>query len=87
MNNDVKLTLKLNNISILKAKKYVADKGISLSKLVENFFESISINSENPSEKNLEYSPLVQELAGIISLPENYDYKTDYENYLKAKYE
>lgn len=87
MNNDVKLTLKLNNNSILKAKKYVADKGISLSKLVENFFESISINSENHSEKNLEYSPLVQELAGIISLPENYDYKTDYENYLKAKYE
>ena len=87
MNNDVKLTLKLNNNSILKAKKYVANKGISLSKLVENFFESIYINSENPSEKNLEYSPLVQELAGIISLPENYDYKTDYENYLKAKYE
>ena len=87
MNNDVKLTLKLNNNSILKAKKYVANKGISLSKLVENFFESISINSENHSEKNLEYSPLVQELAGIISLPENYDYKTDYENYLKAKYE
>lgn len=87
MNNDVKLTLKLNNNSILKAKKYVVDKGISLSKLVENFFESISINSDNPSEKNLEYSPLVQELAGIISLPGNYDYKTDYENYLKAKYE
>ena len=87
MNNDVKLTLKLNNNSILLAKKYVVDKGISLSKLVENFFESIAINSENPSEKNLKYSPLVQELAGIISLPENYDYKTDYENYLKAKYE
>lgn len=87
MNNNVKLTLKLNSSSILKAKQYVATKGISLSKLVENFFDSISFDSESSSEKNHTYSPLVQELAGIISLKEDYDYKSDYANYLKEKYE
>ena len=84
---DTKLTLKLNQESILLAKNYVAEKGISLSKLVENFFDSISLDSEPSSEKNQTYSPLVQELAGIISLKEDYDYKSDYENYLKEKYE
>lgn len=87
MDNNVKLTLKLNSSSILKAKQYVATKGISLSKLVENFFDSISFDSDSSSEKNHAYSPLVQELAGIISLKEDYDYKSDYENYLKEKYE
>ena len=87
MDNNIKLTVKLNSSSIHKAKQYVATKGLSLSKLVENFFDSISLDSEPSSEKNQTYSPLVQELAGIISLKEDYDYKSDYKNYLKEKYE
>ena len=45
MSVDSKLTLKLNTNSILKAKKYVAERGLSLSKLVEDFFESITSDS------------------------------------------
>ena len=84
---NTKLTLKLNENSILKAKEYVAQKGISLSKLVENFFNNISLNQEKDSTQEFSYSPLVNELAGIISLPEDFDYKTDYEKYLREKYE
>jgi len=84
---NTKLTLKLNENSILKAKEYVAKNGLSLSKLVENFFDNISLNQEKGSPQFFSYSPLVNELAGIISLSEDFDYKSDYENYLREKYE
>lgn len=89
---DVKLTVKLNEVSIANAKQYAAQNGISLSKLIENFFDGISLRMENENmlgneqSENL-YSPLVKELGGIISIPNDFDYKADYENYLREKYE
>ena len=85
MTTDVKLTLKLKSDSILRAKEYVSQKGISLSKLVEDFFDNITFNS--PEFSQTSYSPLVKELSGIISLSNDYDHKSEYEEYLKAKYE
>ena len=32
------------------------------------------------------YSPLVEELSGIISLDQDFDFKEDYSNYLIEKY-
>ena len=81
---EAKLTLKLNSNSILRAKEYVSKKKTSLSSIVENFFDSLTIKNE--SEK-FSYSPLVKELSGIIHLDENYDYKSDYTSYLDKKYE
>lgn len=81
---EAKLTLKLNSNSIQRAKEYVSKKKTSLSSIVENFFDSLTINNE--SEK-FSYSPLVNELSGIIHLDENYDYKSDYTSYLDKKYE
>ena len=80
---DTKLTLKLNQESILLAKNYVAEKGISLSKLVENFFDSISLQSAEMSTRP-QYSALVQELAGIITLPTDFDEKQEYAGYKTA---
>ena len=79
-----KLTLKLNDNSIARAKEYVAQKKISLSSIVENFFDGLTLNEKAPE---FEYSPLVNELAGVIQLDENYDYKADYTSYLEDKYE
>jgi hypothetical protein len=87
MNNNSKLTLKLNTNSILKAKNYVAQKGISLSKLVEDFFDGITSDSNSDSTETTSYSPLVKELSGIITLSNENDYKNEYENYLRKKYE
>lgn len=81
---EAKLTLKLDENSIARAKKYVSAIGTSLSDAVEKFFDSLTLN--NQSEEFV-YSPLVKELSGIISLPENYDYKKDYTSYLESKYE
>ena len=81
---EAKLTLKLNDNSIQRAKAYVLKKKTSLSSIVENFFDSLTLNNE-PSQ--FSYSPLVNELSGIIHLDENYDYKSDYTSYLDKKYE
>lgn len=38
---DKKLTLKLNQDVIVKAKKYASDKNISLSRLIEHYLKSV----------------------------------------------
>ena len=81
---DAKLTLKLKDRSISRAKEYVSAIGTSLSSIVEDFFDSLTLNKQ-PSQ--FVYSPLVNELSGIIHLDENYDYKSDYTSYLENKYE
>ena len=81
---DAKLTLKLKSGSISRAKEYVSAIGTSLSSIVEDFFDSLTLNKE-PSQ--FVYSPLVNELSGIIHLDEDYDYKSDYASYLEDKYE
>ena len=83
-NMESKLTLKLNNNSISRAKEYVSQLGTSLSSIVENFFDNLTVN-ENKSK--FPYSPLVNELSGIIHLDEHFDYKSDYTSYLDKKYE
>jgi hypothetical protein len=78
-----KLTLKLSKKVIDKAKGYAKSKHTSLSVLVENYFKSLAEEKEN-SEKEL--SPIVQELSGIIELPEGFDMKKEYTKYLIEKY-
>ncbi len=81
---EAKLTLKLNEGSISRAKKYVSQIGTSLSAIVENFFDNLTINED---KAEFSYSPLVNELSGIIHLDENFDYKSEYTSYLDKKYE
>ena len=81
---DAKLTLKLKDDSISRAKKYVSSIGTSLSAIVEDFFDGLTLQQQSGDFK---YSPIVNELSGIIQLEENYDYKSDYTSYLDHKYE
>jgi len=55
------LTLSMDDVVIEKAKQYAALHNISLSKLVEQYFDSLE-NSEV-----LEITPIVRELSGIIT--------------------
>ena len=64
--------------------KYVSSNGTSLSAIVEDFFDGLTLQQQSGDFK---YSPLVNELSGIIKLDENYDYKSDYASYLEHKYE
>jgi hypothetical protein len=53
-----------------------------LSRLIENYLLDVT-DEENAQEK---ITPLVRSLSGIIDLPDDYDHKKDYADYLAKKY-
>ena len=80
---NTKLTLKLNKKAIDRAKKYAKRNKQSLSVMVEKYFNLIS---DRESITEIEISPNVLELSGIIKLPENINMKEVYRNHIEAKY-
>lgn len=67
---DSKLTLKLNTDSISRAKEYSAKNGVSVSSMVEKFFDGLTVSEPRAEYGSMAYSPIVNELSGIISVPE-----------------
>jgi replicative DNA helicase len=78
---EVKLTLKLDKSIIQSAKAYAEKHNRSLSRIVEDYFKIIT----SDAKPKRHYSPLVEELSGVISEQDlaNLDYVT----YLEGKYE
>lgn len=60
---EAKLTIKLEKSVIQSAKKYAENNNKSLSKLVEDYLRKL-ISEDEPQKQ---YSPLVEELSGVIS--------------------
>jgi hypothetical protein len=84
-----KLTLVVEDEVIYNAKIYAKKKEESLSSLVENYLKAIAVSSKlmNPKKSNSKKSiSLIEKYRGIISLPENYDYKKEIGLYLLKKY-
>ncbi len=79
---DKKLTLSLNESVIEKAKLYAKENKISLSKLIEHYLQSIAENRT----RDVEITPLVKSLSGVIKLPTNFNIRDEYTNYLIEKY-
>ena len=69
---NTKLTLNLDKEIIQEAKTYAKSQSVSLSKLIENYLNSITRNSKKKSS----VSPLVESLIGII--PSDYDQRHEY---------
>lgn len=67
-----KLTLTIEESVIDAAKQYAHQKGKSLSSIVENYLKSVSAKKEN----NMQLSPEVAKLMGVIQLPDDFDYKS-----------
>ena len=78
---NTKLTLNLDKGVIEQAKTYAKDNSVSLSKLIENYLDSLTKRSEKKSK----ISPLVQSLTGVIPSGK-YDDRNDYKDYLSEKY-
>jgi antitoxin component of RelBE/YafQ-DinJ toxin-antitoxin module len=76
-----KLTLKLDNNVIEQAKNYAKANNISLSKLIENYLQAVTLRKRN----KVRISPLVESLTGVIELNER-DYKKSYTDFLSEKY-
>jgi hypothetical protein len=60
---EAKLTLKLDKTVIDSAKQYAKEHNRSLSKLVENYFSSLSSKRNYPKK----HSSVVESLTGILS--------------------
>lgn len=80
---DTKLTLKLDQEIFEKAKHYASEKKISLSRIVENYLNSLTSDKEN---NDIQISPFVKSLSSGIEIPADYDYKKDRADYLEQKY-
>ena len=72
-----KLTLLLDETIIKQAKKYAEKNNQSLSGMVEKYFKYISSKINIPGEKE-QIPQDIEELIGIISLPESLDVKAEY---------
>ncbi|SMO58386.1 hypothetical protein SAMN06265379_103107 [Saccharicrinis carchari] len=81
---DAKLTLRLNENVIERAKTYARSHKISLSKMIESYLDSVTKQKEE--EKKYSITPLVESLSGVIELPTDFDYKNEYRDYLEEKY-
>ena len=77
---NTKLTLNLDKEIIDEAKTYAKSHRVSLSKLIENYLNSLT----RETKKKSSVSSLVESLTGII--PSDYDDKKDYRDYIDKKY-
>ncbi|MCM8813094.1 MAG: DUF6364 family protein [Candidatus Omnitrophica bacterium] len=59
-----KLTLSLDKSVVEKAKKYATQRNVSLSKLVEFFFSSLTTDAKG---KNVAISPITAALSGMVA--------------------
>ena len=80
---NTKLTLKLNKKAIDRAKKYAQKNKQSLSVMVEKYFNLIS---DKDSITEMEISPNVLELSGIVKFSENINLREIYGKHIEEKY-
>ena len=80
-----KLTLRLNEKVIERAKEYAREQRISLSKMIESYLDKLT--RENSSYQETEITPLIKSLSGVIDLPDDVDYKKEYRDYITEKYQ
>jgi hypothetical protein len=66
-----------------RAKAYARRHRKSLSGLVENYFKNLT---EPESGRNLESTPLVDELTGVLKLKPGFDRKKDYLDHLEDRH-
>lgn len=80
---DTKLTLKLNQHIIEKAKAYASNKKMSLSRIVEAYLQSLTSEADT---SEFEISPFVKSISTGTEVPVDIDYKKEYSDFLSEKY-
>jgi hypothetical protein len=79
---NTKLTVRLDSNIIDRAKSYARNHNVSISRMIESYLDSVT----QQKSKNIEITPLVKSLSGVIKVKTNYDFKKDYSDYLSDKY-
>jgi len=80
---DTKLTLSIDKDVSRRAKVYAKSKGRSLSDLVENYLKLLTKKSDI---QDSQFTPIVNSLLGSVSLPDDFDYKSEIADSLTKKY-
>jgi len=84
---DTKLTLKLDKKVIERAKKYAVSKNRSLSRIIESYLQTLTIQDDSKNNKaDLDISPFVKSMSTGVHIPVELDYKKEYSDYLTQKY-
>ena len=81
---DTKLTLKLNQEIIEKAKVYAAQKKMSLSRIIENYLNSLTNDAK--SDDSIEISAFVKSISTGKKISADLDYKKEYAERLLNKH-
>lgn len=82
-----KLTLRLDEESIERAKEYASRRGTSVSKLVERFFERLDDEESQGQGERIQESELVASLRGLLSKQGEGVDEEDYYEYLWEKHQ
>ncbi|WP_026836982.1 DUF6364 family protein [Gillisia sp. JM1] len=80
---DTKLTLKLNQEIIERAKEYASDKKMSLSRIVESYLQLLTTDKK---DADFEISPFIKSLATGTKIPADLNYRKEYSDQLLEKY-
>lgn len=83
---ETKLTLRLDENAINRAKSYSKYKHISLSSLVEKFFITLDNEQFSKTTSKESISPSVKEISGIFDMDYDYDLKSHKKVRLIKKY-
>ena len=89
---NAKLTLRLDEARIERAKRYAARSGKSVSRLVEDYFAALPDETASQSAPHISQfkpSPGLQAVLDAFKaakVPDDYDPKQDYIRYLEEKY-
>lgn len=78
---ETRLTIRLKKEVIERAKDFAQNHKISLSKMVESYLESFTEQKKD----EIEITPLVESLSGVIHLAEDFDFKKDHAKYVITK--
>jgi hemerythrin superfamily protein len=78
-----KLTIKLDQKVIEKAKNYARNSKTSLSNIIESYLQKLTSGSESEED---DITPLVKSLSGIVKNSNWENAKQDYKLYLKQRY-
>ena len=81
---NTELTIQLEDNLIHEAETYARVKNVSLSEMIESYLRLIT--SVKQPKKDVEITPLVKSLSGVMDLPLEFDYRIEYKEHLAQKY-
>ncbi len=79
---NTKLTLSIDEKTIVRAKIFARKRNKSLSRLIENYLRAVTVEEPNAGEM----SPVVAELSGVVDAGRVQGHRSDYAAYLTDKY-